>query len=95
MRKLIPIEIIGEGDDEELVFYDCEVFPNLFLVNYKFAGEGKPVVRLINPTPSEIERVLQFKLVDFNGRRYDRHIMYARLMGYTNEEIYKLSSKNY
>lgn len=88
-----PIEIIGEGDDEELVFYDCEVFPNLFLVNYKFAGEGKPVVRLINPTPSEIERVLQFKLVDFNGRRYDRHIMYARLMGYTNEEIYKLSQR--
>lgn len=86
-------ETTDEGNTDDLVFYDVEVFPNLFLVNYKFAGEGKPVVRLINPTPSEIEYLLKFKLVDFNGRRYDRHIMYARLMGYTNEEIYKLSQR--
>lgn len=86
-------ETTDEGDTDDLVFYDCEVFPNLFLVNYKFAGEGKPVVRLINPTPAEIEHLLKFKLVDFNGRRYDRHIMYARLMGYTNEEIYNLSQR--
>ena len=86
-------ETTDEGDTDDLVFYDCEVFPNLFLVNYKFAGEGKPVVRLINPTPAEIEHLLKFKLVDFNGRRYDRHIIYARLMGYTNEEIYNLSQR--
>lgn len=82
-----------EGDTDDLVFYDCEVFPNLLLVNYKMAGEGKPIVRLINPTPSEIEQLLRFKLVDFNGRKYDRHILYARLMGYTNEEVYELSQK--
>ena len=82
-----------EAESEELVFYDCEVFPNLFLVNYKFEGEGKPVVRLINPTPSEIEQLLRFRLVDFNGRNYDRHIMYARLMGYNNEQIYNLSQR--
>lgn len=86
-------ETTDEGDTDDLVFYDCEVFPNLFLVNYKFAGEGKPVVRLINPTPTDIENLLRFKLVDFNGRKYDRHIMYARLMGYTNEEIYNLSQR--
>jgi hypothetical protein len=86
-------ETSNEGDTDDLVFYDCEVFPNLFLVNYKFAGEGKTVVRLINPTPAEIENLLKFKLVDFNGRKYDRHIIYARLMGYTNEEIYKLSQR--
>lgn len=86
-------ETVNNGDTDDLVFYDCEVFPNLFLVNYKFAGEGKPVVRLINPTPAEIEHLLRFKLVDFNGRKYDRHILYARLMGYTNEEIYNLSQK--
>ena len=82
-----------EEDSDDFVFYDCEVFPNLFIVNYKFAGEGKPVVRLINPTPAEIESLLKFKLIDFNGRRYDRHILYARLMGYTNEELYNLSQK--
>lgn len=87
-------QTINEGDSEELVFYDCEVFPNLFVVNYKMAGEGKPVVRLINPRPQEIENLLRFKLVDFNGRRYDRHILYAAgLLNYTNEQLYNLSQR--
>lgn len=77
----------------DLVFYDVEVFPNLFLVNYKYKGEGKPVVRMINPTPVEIEELMRFKLVGFNCRRYDNHILYARLMGYDNERLYKLSQK--
>ena len=83
------VEVAGD----ELVFYDVEVFPNLFLVNWKVAGEGKPVVRMINPTPSEIEDLLHFKLVGFNNRRYDNHVLYARLMGYTNEQLYNLSQK--
>ena len=86
-------ETTNESDTDDLVFYDVEVFPNLFLVNYKLAGEGKPVVRLINPKPHEIEGLLKFRLVDFNGRRYDRHILYARLMGYTNEQLYNLSQR--
>lgn len=81
---------VGDGD---LVFYDIEVFPNLFLVNWKVEGEDKPVVRMINPTPTEIEELLRFKLVGFNCRRYDNHILYARLMGYTNEQLYRLSQK--
>ena len=82
-----------DNDEEELVFYDVEVFPNLFLVNWKVAGEGKRVVRMINPKPSEIEDLLRFRLVGFNCRRYDNHMLYARLMGYTNEQLYNLSQK--
>lgn len=81
------------NDDAKLVFYDIEVFPNLFLVNWKVEGEGKPVVRMINPSPSEIEELVKFRLVGFNNRRYDDHILYARLMGYSNEQLYKLSQK--
>lgn len=81
------------NSDGKLVFYDVEVFPNLFLVNWKIEGEGKPVVRMINPSPSEIEELMHFRLVGFNCRRYDNHILYARLMGYTNEQLYKLSSR--
>lgn len=81
------------GEDKPLVFYDIEVFPNLFLVNYKFEGEGKPVIRLINPSAQEIEVLMQNRLVGFNCRRYDNHILYARLMGYNNEQIYGLSQK--
>ena len=82
-----------ESENESLIFYDVEVFPNLFLVNWKMQGEGKPVVRMINPTPSEIEELIHFNLVGFNCRRYDNHVLYARLMGYDNEQMYKLSQK--
>lgn len=83
----------AKNDGAKLVFYDVEVFPNLFLVNWKIEGEGKPVVRMINPTPPEIEELMRFRLVGFNCRRYDNHILYARLMGYTNEQLYNLSQK--
>lgn len=83
----------GNDEDAKLIFYDCEVFPNLFLVNWKIQGEGKPVVRMINPKPEEIEELIKFKLVGFNCRSYDNHILYARMMGYSNEQLYNLSQK--
>jgi len=82
-----------KNEDAKLVFYDVEVFPNLFLVNWKIEGEGKPIVRMINPTPAEIEDLMRFRLVGFNCRRYDNHLLYARLMGYDNEQLFKLSQK--
>ena len=83
----------ANNDDAKLVFYDVEVFPNLFLVNWKVEGEGQKVVRMINPRPVDIEALLQFRLVGFNCRRYDNHILYGRLMGYNNEQLYKLSQR--
>lgn len=89
-------ENISENTDDvgsPIVFYDVEVFPNLFLVNWKFAGEGKPVARMINPSPSDIESLMRYRLIGFNCRRYDNHILYARLMGYDNEQLYNQSQK--
>lgn len=83
-----------DGPEEApIVFYDVEVFPNLFLVNWKYAGEGKPVVRMINPKPSEIEDLLKFRLIGFNNRRYDNHMLYGCLIGYNNRQLYELSQK--
>lgn len=82
-----------QNEDAALIFYDVEVFPNLFLVNWKIEGEGRPVVRMINPSPSDIEELLKLRLVGFNCRRYDNHILYARLIGYTNEQLYTLSQR--
>lgn len=82
-----------DSDSDELIFYDVEVFPNLFLVNWKMAGEGQPVVRMINPGPSEIEELVRHRLIGFNCRRYDNHILYARLIGYDNQKLYELSQK--
>ena len=81
------------NDEAPLVFYDVEVFPNLFLVNWKIQGKDKPVIRMINPTPTEIEELIRFRLLGFNCRRYDNHILYGCLIGYTNEQLYQLSKR--
>ena len=79
-------------DEAPIVFYDVEVFPNLFLVSWKYAG-APGCTHMINPTPQEIGKLLQFRLVGFNNRRYDNHILYARFIGYSIEELYKISTK--
>ena len=95
MRFCSELEIESEKKDENraIIFYDIEVFPNLFLVNWKSQGKDKPVIRWINPTPDQIEELIQFRLIGFNCRRYDNHILYARLMGYDNEALYDLSQR--
>ena len=82
-----------EPKNSRLVFYDVEVFPNLFLINWKYQGEGIKCVRMINPTPEEVAELCNYKLVGFNCRRYDNHILYARMLGATNEELFDLSQK--
>lgn len=87
-----PSISIMEYNNEPMVFYDVEVFPNVFIVCWKKQGTDT-VIRMINPTPTDIEAVLKLKLVGFNCRRYDNHIMYARMMGYSNEQLYNLSQR--
>ena len=82
---------INVYDENELVFYDVEVFPNLFVVVWK--AKDRNLVKMINPTSEDIEQLLRFKLVGFNCRRYDNHIMYARYIGYDNMQLYNLSQK--
>ena len=98
IRKVGQMKFKSEKESENadfkndiLVFFDVEVFPNLFIVVYKYEN-GDPV-KLINPTPSEIEPLLGLKLVGFNCRRYDNHILYARYIGYSNEQLYELSQR--
>src|SRR5690606_26022284 len=61
--------------DGRLVMFDVEVYPNLFVVCWKYQG-AKQVQRMITPTPQEIEQLMSMKLVGFNCRRYDNHILY-------------------
>lgn len=82
-----------DPDESRFVFFDVEVFPNLFVVVWKLKGvENKPVV-WINPTPSQIKSLCQYSLIGFNNRSYDNHILYARMLGYTNAELYNLSKR--
>lgn len=81
-----------EATDERFVFFDVEVYPNLFVVCWKYAGDAN-MVKMINPSPQDIEKLFSYKLIGFNCRRYDNHILYARFMGYDNERLYQLSQK--
>ena len=107
--------------DPTIIFVDCEVFPNLFLINwmrmdeelfndilrqikenpdekYKIIREGlkrnkEPIVRMINPEPQKVEELMRHRLVGFNCRRYDNHMLYARMLGYSNEQLFRLSQR--
>lgn len=80
------------GEEKPMIFFDCEVFPNLLLVNWKFDKQDK-VYRMINPSPAEIEGLTKYRLVGFNNRKYDNHILWARMLGMSNEQIYALSNQ--
>ena len=87
-------EIAPEVKDGRLVFYDVEVFPNLLVICWKFEGEDADVVRMINPSPTQVEELFDLNLIGFYNRRYDNHILYARgVMGYDNEQLFKLSQR--
>jgi hypothetical protein len=87
-----PTILTTQEAETRLVFWDIEVYPNLFVVCWKFQGDSN-ITKMINPSPEDVALLLKLKLVGFNNRRYDNHILYARFMGYTIEQLYKLSQK--
>jgi len=88
-NEMAPLK---EPVDDRVVIYDVEVYPNLFVICWKYSGDSD-VVRMVNPTPQEVEALFKFKLVGFHNRQYDNHIIYARHLGYTNEALYELSQR--
>ena len=91
-KEEIP-EVQSSDAEPPIIFFDCEVFPNLLLINWKFQGKNSPVMRMINPKPEEVEAITDFRMIGFNCRRYDNHILWARILGYSIEDIYDLSQK--
>lgn len=84
-----PVAPVADGD---IYFFDIEVFPNLFVICYKKRGD-KNKMRLINPTAEQVKTLLGAKLVGFNNRRYDNHLIYAATLGYNNKELYMVSKR--
>ena len=74
-----------------MAIFDIEVFPNVNMVNWKIIGYGHPVMRLINPKPTDIEELLRYDLVGFNCRKYDNHILHAMRLGYLPPQVYERS----
>lgn len=84
---------ILENDEGRIVIFDCEVYRNFFCVCWMYL-DSDVVVKMKNPTPEEVMDILGMKLVGFNCRKYDNHILYARaVLKYSNERLYELSQQ--
>lgn len=84
-------EVAEEGNGR-IAFYDVEVFPNLFVICYKI--EDQPNVRfLVNPSAKAVKSLFDLRLIGFNNRKYDNHIMYAASLGYSNAELFEISQR--
>ncbi len=81
---------IGDSD-APIVIFDCESFPNLFLVNWKELGKDKSIHRMINPISKDMEKLFKYRLVGFNNRKYDNHMLYACYLG---EGPYELNQRS-
>ena len=88
----IGSDAVVEVDDDRIAIFDVEVYPNLFVICWKFRGDDT-VVRMINPTQADVEALTRLKLVGFYNRRFDNHILYAAVLGYTIEQLYDLTRK--
>ena len=88
----IESEAVVEVKDDRMVIFDIEVYPNLFIICWKFRGDDT-VVRMINPSRQEVENLTKMKLVGFYNRRYDNHILYAAMLGHSVEQLYDLTRK--
>ena len=80
------------NEDAPIIFLDIEIFPNLFLVCWKYAGM-EDCVRMYNPTPDQVRELFKYRFIGFNNRDYDNHLLYASSMGYSVNELYKLSQR--
>lgn len=78
--------------EPNLIFLDIEVAPNLLLICWKPPGD-KPCVQMFNPSPAEIEKLMEFDWVGHNVRKYDNHIIYARYMGFPIPKCYEVSKR--
>lgn len=82
---------IDDNSDKPILIFDLEVFPNVCFLNAKVKGK-KGIFRYINPTPNDVEKLInKYKIVGFNCRKYDNHILYAIMLGYSNLDLYNLS----
>lgn len=87
-------ELEPVSEERPHVYMDCEVYPNLFVLGWMYDKDDAQVVKLLNPTPAEIEEWLErVAYSGYNCRGYDNHILWARTLGYDNRQLYELSQR--
>ena len=84
-------EAAAKGAVRPLVIFDIEVFPNLTLVCWKKYGKDEEIISWFNPSAEQIGFLMEQRLVGFNNRAYDNHILYAVYLGKKPIEVYYIS----
>lgn len=83
---------IEDSPDKPIAFFDIEVLPNLLLICWKEIGKSCKWV--LNPEPEAVGYLFEkYRLIGFNNRKYDNHILCARYMGYSIFDCYVRSSQ--
>lgn len=89
-----------DDNESKIAFFDLEVYPNKLILCYKSnrriskSNPHNDCYRVANPSPEEVDKfVKKYLLVGFNNRMYDNHILYGRMMGYDNQQLYELSQR--
>lgn len=85
-----------EPEEQRRVIFDIETYPNLFVICWKFEEDTpskENVTVMINPAPHAVEALMRLKLVGFNVKKYDNHMLWGAALGLSNIELYKLSKR--
>lgn len=72
-----------EYNEAPIAFFDIEILPNLFLINWKILDI--PLMnRLVNPSYSEVEKLFlskKYRWVGFYNKQYDNHMIMHWITG--------------
>lgn len=83
-------------ENAPIAFFDVEVFPNLFVLNWKLL-DSESIVRMINPDPRDVWNLFctnKYRWIGFYNRKYDNHIVKAWANGdRTNYDLFKMSQR--
>lgn len=92
---IFDIEMFRPTEEGELDA-DGKENPGLFLICYKKYGtEETPenVTAMVNPKVYDVEALVKEKLGGFNNLGYDNPMIYYKLLGYNNKQLYDLSTR--
>lgn len=81
-----------DSADETITFFDIESAPNHFLVCSMLDKDDATVIPMLDPKPDDIYSLIERKLVGFNNRGYDNHMLYGKMIGDSPEDLHARSN---
>jgi hypothetical protein len=100
ITKAMSLELVSKKepepapDDKEkpLAYFDMEVYPNVVKFGWMLDMDDANVSIMTNPSVHDMEELLdKVRLMGFNNRSYDNHIIWALTLGWDNQAIFELS----